>query len=352
MLQDTHCHLRLDAIAPLQFKPYIAAATTAALTPTPTQTLESALESASASVPVSASASVPHCMQHYELLPSLSAEQLQLLYPYVEAFLSAPVDCFYLQTVTPYEFVVLHDALFSLLAPELEQGWGLGQKKRFALYLGLHPLYLPSDSIELAAQMQLFTALLREHYVGMQESTTSTTSTTSTSCSASLVHIAGIGEIGLDKRATASIELQKEVLAQLLSIDKTLRAEHAVSAAQRLPLSLHCVGLHQDLQQLIRKFYPMPQSAAGADQVLPRVGTIHGFNGSVELAKQYYRQGLRIGLGKAVLAPQNEAKFRAMLTQLPSSTFCLESDFDGSCSDFYEARTIAEVAARVQHLRA
>ncbi|WP_169628120.1 TatD family hydrolase [Ferrimonas senticii] len=113
-----------------------------------------------------------------------------------------------------------------------------------------------------------------------------------------------IGECGLDKVAgrlplTAQIELFN---AQLL-----LANQHC------LPIILHVRQAHNELLQQLKANPPL----AG--------GIVHGFSGGIELAKQYRRFGILIGIGGVCTYPR-AAKTRKMVAELPLDGFVLETD--------------------------
>lgn len=215
----------------------------------------------------------------------------------VRALAQSPIAHFVLQTVDLAD-LQLHVALW----PELERS-PLGG--RISLYAGLHPFYLKQ-----AKELIPWLDYVQELRAG---------------CCNEVV-LAGIGEIGLDARKGIALKEQVHILDKLLDI----------TSAWQLPYSFHCVKAHAELLSVL----------SCHSQVH---GTIHGFNGSCALGLQYVHKGLKLGLGRALLAPQNERKFVQLLKALTSDQWCLESDFDGSCGQ-YESTLLGELNLRVRSL--
>lgn len=112
-----------------------------------------------------------------------------------------------------------------------------------------------------------------------------------------------IGECGLDKLRGPDLSRQLEVL------------DWHQAAAQRaqLPLVLHCVRAHQELLGALKQRPP----CSGA--------VLHGFYGSVELARQYIEAGLYLGIGCTLLRP-SAGKLREVVKQVPMDKLLLETD--------------------------
>lgn len=204
--------------------------------------------------------------------------QQDLVQQRVRALADSPVAHFALQTVDLAD-LKLHVALW----PALERS-PLGG--RISLYAGLHPFYLKQAN---ALEPWLdYVQALRANGSGA-------------------VVLAGIGEVGLDARTGLPLKEQIQLLSSLLE----------ATAVWQLPYSFHCVKAHAELLGLLSVYTSVR-------------GTVHGFNGSCALGLQYVRKGLKLGLGRALLAAQNERKFAQLLAALTPEQWCLESDFDGS----------------------
>lgn len=223
--------------------------------------------------------------------------QQDLVQQRVRALAESTVTHFALQTVDLAD-LKLHVVLW----PELERSPLSG---RISLYAGLHPFYL--KQVEALTPWLSYVQALRAEGNGA-------------------VVLAGIGEVGLDARQGLPLRDQVQLLAKLLD----------ATATWQLPYSFHCVKAHAELLGLLSSY--------------PQVhGTIHGFNGSYALGLQYVHKGLKLGLGRALLAPQNERKFAQLLATLTSEQWCLESDFDGSHGE-YESSLLEALALRVRSL--
>lgn len=213
------------------------------------------------------------------------------------ALVESPVAHFALQTVDLAD-LKLHVALWPYLQCS-------PLRERISLYAGLHPFYLKHIS-ELSPWLDYVQALRAE----------------------GAVVVAGIGEVGLDARQGLPLSLGEQV--QLLS------ALLEATSAWQLSYSFHCVKAHAQLLGLLSAY--------------PHVrGTIHGFNGSKDWGLQYVNKGLKLGLGRALLAPQNQRKFAQLLAVLSREQWCLESDFDGSRGQ-YDGALLPTVAQRVSSL--
>lgn len=152
--------------------------------------------------------------------------------------------------------------------------WSAPNPEGFARAFGLHPLWVHPDTLadDLA---QLFTRL----------------SDTSSA----------VGEVGLDRRAEAPLELQLQALAPQLQFATT----------QTRALILHVVRAHEPLLSMLKEL--------GVTRFM-----VHGFNGSPELARRYVDCGGLLGIGG--LLTRHTPRLHEVIRQLPLSAFVLESD--------------------------
>ncbi|SHH71976.1 TatD family hydrolase [Ferrimonas marina] len=113
-----------------------------------------------------------------------------------------------------------------------------------------------------------------------------------------------IGECGLDGVAGSEpmAAQQQRCLAQL-----KLAQQH------ELPVLLHVRKAHNELLQLLNRVS------------LPAGGILHGFSGSLDLARQYLRHNLKLGIGGVISYPRAQ-KTRQTVAQLPLSAMVLETD--------------------------
>lgn len=121
--------------------------------------------------------------------------------------------------------------------------------------------------------------------------------------------VIAIGETGLDFTATRGH--QGGISSSQKEHQLTLFREHlALSRALDVPVVVHVVAAHGPMLALLK-----PGTR----------GLVHGFNGSLELAKAYLSRGLTLGLGPALLKPGYDALKKAVKA-LPPGSFLLESD--------------------------
>jgi TatD DNase family protein len=111
-----------------------------------------------------------------------------------------------------------------------------------------------------------------------------------------------IGECGLDK-LRPDFERQQALCEQQLQLAKKYQ----------LPVILHGVKCHALLIELLAK------------AALTKGGVIHGFYGSVEVAKQYQKLGFKLGIGGLILNPAAQ-KLHKVVAELPLELFVIETD--------------------------
>lgn len=112
-----------------------------------------------------------------------------------------------------------------------------------------------------------------------------------------------LGETGLDLLLDLPLELQLRVLEVQLSLAQTLAK----------PVIFHCVRAHGQLQALLKHIE------------LPAGAVVHGFNGSYELARNYWRRGIYLGIGGSI-SYARAAKTRDAVKRLPLEAILLETD--------------------------
>ena len=116
--------------------------------------------------------------------------------------------------------------------------------------------------------------------------------------------IVGIGECGLDYYwDTSKKELQKEVFKK--QIDLSLKYNK--------PLIIHsrdAIGDTLDLLKSVGK---------------PINGVMHGYSGSLEMAREFIKLGLKIGIG-GVVTFKNAKNVKEVVKELDLSNFVLETD--------------------------
>lgn len=149
--------------------------------------------------------------------------------------------------------------------------------------IGLHPWFLPDSEQQILAQLTELEDLMdsnREVFVA-------------------------IGEIGLDYHPKIKVAHPLQLKAFQLQLQLAERWQ--------LPVSIHAVKSHPAVQQSLKQF--------------PKVkGVIHGFYGSLELAKSYVKLGFKIGIGP-VLCRQGSNKLVNVVQGLALEEVVLETDF-------------------------
>lgn len=112
-----------------------------------------------------------------------------------------------------------------------------------------------------------------------------------------------LGEAGLDLLLDLPLALQLRVLELQLSLAQTLAK----------PVIFHCVRAHGQLQALLKHIE------------LPAGAVVHGFNGSYELARNYWRRGIYLGIGGSITYAR-AAQTRDAVKRLPLEAMLLETD--------------------------
>lgn len=141
-----------------------------------------------------------------------------------------------------------------------------------------------------------------------------------------------IGECGLD----GSIELPLE--QQL----PWLRVQLAIAVERDLPVILHQRAAHNELIRELKRF--------------PRLrGILHGFSGSIDMAREYRRAGLLLGIGGVITYPRAN-KTRNAVAALAAADFLLETDAPcmplmGHQGEPNRPALLAQVASAVAGLR-
>jgi len=173
----------------------------------------------------------------------------------------------------------------SKLTLEISQSWANSQHYPLqTIYpaIGLHPWFLPDSEQQVLAQLTDLEALIeskREVLVA-------------------------IGEIGLDYHPKIKVSHSLQLKAFELQLKFAQRWQ--------LPVSIHAVKSHSAVQHSLKQF--------------PKVkGVIHGFYGSLELAKSYVKLGFKIGIGPFIC---REGSNRHNVVQgLALEEMVLETDF-------------------------
>lgn len=114
--------------------------------------------------------------------------------------------------------------------------------------------------------------------------------------------IVAIGEIGLDYHYTKdNMNKQKEVFEYQVKLAETLN----------IPIVVHSRDAIQDTYDILKKYKVK--------------GTIHCFNSSLEMAKEFIKLGYKIGVG-GVLTFKNSKKLQEIVKELDLENIILETD--------------------------
>lgn len=115
-----------------------------------------------------------------------------------------------------------------------------------------------------------------------------------------------IGETGFDKKRTSvNIELSTQVFVEHLKL----------SNKYNKPLILHIVGHYEEALNCLNYFNNSKFS-----------GILHGFSGSLEIAKMFIEKGFYIGIGQNIINPHFK-KLRKLILELEPEYLVFESDF-------------------------
>jgi len=115
-----------------------------------------------------------------------------------------------------------------------------------------------------------------------------------------------VGEIGLDKFAKTSMEIQEVIFTEQLKIAQQLA----------LPVILHVVQKQGRTLDILRQ------------QNFTQGGVYHAFSGSKEVALAFIKLGFKIGVGGVITYP-NSVKTKAAIAALPLESLVLETDAPG-----------------------
>lgn len=146
--------------------------------------------------------------------------------------------------------------------------------------------------------------------------------------------VIGIGEIGLDYYWDKSYkELQKEIFIKQIEISKKLN----------LPISVHSRDANQDTLDIIKKYHPK--------------GIIHCYSGSVEMAREFVKQGFLLGIG-GVVTFKNSKVIKEVVSEIDIDYLVTETDgpylapspYRGTCNYPKYVSLIVEEIARIKNL--
>lgn len=142
--------------------------------------------------------------------------------------------------------------------------------------LGLHPWFVTANYLE---EIELLSTLLQNNKVF------------------------AFGEIGLD--FSTPYHFSKNYQLKALEVQLKMAQQH------NLPVSLHVYKAHNEVINLLKEFTV--------------VGVIHGFNSSVEIAKQYLDLGFKLGVN-GIIARENARRYHSFVKALGLNALVLETD--------------------------
>src|SRR5574344_2063377 len=124
-----------------------------------------------------------------------------------------------------------------------------------------------------------------------------------------LNNISFISDISIDKRYRESraLDIQKKVFIEMLDL----------AFEGHLWVSIHCVGYHSELLDILKR-----RKILGK----PTFGIIHAFSASLEIANEYIKLGMLLGIGPSLLNPKF-IKLGHIIREIPISNIVLETDF-------------------------
>ncbi|GAB2190952.1 metal-dependent hydrolase [Sessilibacter sp. MAH1] len=112
-----------------------------------------------------------------------------------------------------------------------------------------------------------------------------------------------IGETGLDKLKKDTFEAQRSSFIAHLEL----------AQAFTKPAIIHCVRAHDEMQRVLKSYKN------------GLAGVIHGFSGSLEVARHYWAKGLHLGIG-GTITYERANKTREAVARLPIESLVLETD--------------------------
>lgn len=136
-----------------------------------------------------------------------------------------------------------------------------------------------------------------------------------------------IGEVGLDFfviRDEAEKQQQQFIFEEQLKIGKTK------------PFIFHIVKAHGAALEILKQYSPR--------------GMVHGFSGSVEVAKQYMAMGLFLSYGPSLLNPQFK-KARQAVKETPLECLLIESDAPHTQGESYSLGALQKTYAEVGKIK-
>ena len=124
--------------------------------------------------------------------------------------------------------------------------------------------------------------------------------------------IFGIGECGLDSFCSVPFDIQLN----------TFKRQLLKACEYSKPLCLHVRGLHNDVIECLKKYKGSV------------TGIVHGFNSSVQIAKEYRKLGFYLSFGHQTLKPSK--KMLEVIDSIGPDGIVLETDYEEKSSSEYD----------------
>lgn len=124
--------------------------------------------------------------------------------------------------------------------------------------------------------------------------------------------ISGIGECGLDSFCSVPFEIQL----------KTFKRQLTMASECSKPLCLHVRGTHNEVLECLKKYKGLVK------------GIVHGFNSSVQIAKEYRKLGFYLSLGHQILNPSK--RLQEVIDCIGPDGIVLETDYEKKSLSEYD----------------
>lgn len=142
--------------------------------------------------------------------------------------------------------------------------------------------------------------------------------------------VVAVGEVGLDGGVSQVSAVQQQ---------QALRAQLQLAVLAGKSLILHCHKQYAAMLELLQQ-----------EQAQRVGGIVHGFSGSVEVARQFWQLGFGLGIGRVVLNPAAR-RLPQVVAALPLAALVLESDAPCRGAETDNLPLLTAVAERVAAIR-
>lgn len=143
-----------------------------------------------------------------------------------------------------------------------------------------------------------------------------------------------VGECGMDALIEFGLDKQHAIFEQQIQLACQLE----------LPLIIHVRKTHNETLALLTRYRPKVG------------GVIHGFTGSLDLARRYWALGFYLGIGGSITYPRAN-KTRETVKKMPLESLLLETDapdmplngFQGQANSPLKLTAVAQTLANLRH---